>query len=208
CTKEGPEGPAGATGSQGPTGAAGTNGTNGATGATGPQGPVGPVGPAGPQGAAGTANVIYSAWIADPNNYIDSSITLLGTVRRVIIPAPSLSTAILNSGVVLMYLRGGVTNALPVQMPYQFFFSGSGTLSIGFLPATSKIVVYVANLTNGSHAGGPGWGGDFRYVLIPGGVAGGRTTEKAAEIKGQVYTESQLKSMSYAEVCSLLNIQP
>jgi hypothetical protein len=47
----------------------------------------------------------------------------------------------------------------------------------------------------------------YRYIVIPGGIAG-RGTEKAAQIKGQVYTESQLKNMSYSQVCTLLNIQP
>ena len=49
----------------------------------------------------------------------------------------------------------------------------------------------------------------FRYVLIPGAVAGGRGTtgiEKSATIKGNLYTESQLKEMSYSQLCSLLNI--
>ena len=46
----------------------------------------------------------------------------------------------------------------------------------------------------------------MRYIIIPGGVGGGRMAEKAAQINGQVYTESQLKAMSYAQICSLLRI--
>ena len=57
-------------------------------------------------------------------------------------------------------------------------------------------------------SGSFGAGTQFRYVLIPGGVAGGRSvnSEKISQIKGQSYTETQLKGMSYTEVCKLLAI--
>ena len=214
CTKEGPEGPAGATGAQGPAGANGTPGATGATGATGPQGPVGPqgpAGPAGPQGPAGTANVIYSAWITDPNStpWADTSITLYGNpIRRRNITAPGITQSILDQGVVLSYVRfpGGNT---PYSMPFLFAWAGS-TAGVAAQPALGRLIYILYNpITGAAPPGGLVYSGlDIRYVIIPGGVAGGRTSGKACEIKGQLYTESQLKAMSYQQVCSLLNIQP
>ena len=207
CTKEGPEGPAGATGAQGPTGATGATGPAGPTGPTGPAGPTGPVGPQGPQGPAGTANVIYSAWISDASaaNWADTSITLLGTVvRRRNVPAPGITQAILDQGVVLAYARGGVTNNQPWPLPINFTFGGA-QLVMSYLPSLGRLVTTITAPNTGS-APAVFWGGEFRYVIIPGGVAGGRSAEKMAEINGNVYSESQLKSMSYSQVCRLLNI--
>jgi hypothetical protein len=80
-------------------------------------------------------------------------------------------------------------------------------------PALNKIVYYFYfpfASTTPIAAGGLSSGSvQFRYVIIPGAVAGGRSSnrgEKVAELKGQLYSESQLKNMSYAQVCSLLNI--
>ncbi|MBK6936394.1 MAG: collagen-like protein [Chitinophagaceae bacterium] len=212
CTKEGPEGPAGATGAQGPTGAAGTNGTNGATGATGPQGPVGPVGPAGPQGAAGTANVIYSAWVNE-GPWADTVMNSLGNspagnAKRMIVAAPSLSQAVLDQGVVIGYYRWSLSGNNPVTLPSNFV-TGTTIVELGYRAALNKLVYFFwipANSTTPVSFTGLG-SAQFRYVIIPGGVAGGRTAEKAAQIKGQIYTESQLRAMSYAQLCSLLNIQ-
>jgi len=43
---------------------------------------------------------------------------------------------------------------------------------------------------------------NFRYIIIPGGVAGGRFVSGAAA----GYTVDQIKSMSYQQITSLLNI--
>lgn len=207
CTKEGPEGPTGATGAQGPTGANGPTGPAGPTGPNGPAGPTGPTGPQGPAGPAGTANVIYSAWLSDASaaNWADTAISLLGTVvRRRNLPAPGVTQAILDQGVVLAYGRGGVTNNQPWPLPITFTYGGAPMI-MGFLPSLGRLVMTITVPTTGI-APSVFWGGDFRYVIIPGGVAGGRTAEKACEINGQVYTESQLKGMSYAQLCSLLRI--
>lgn len=217
CTKEGPEGPAGATGAQGPAGANGTPGATGATGATGPQGPVGPqgpAGPAGPQGPAGTANVVYSAWINE-GPWVDTVMNSLavppaGNAKRMIVTAPSLSQAVLDQGVVIAYYRWALSGNNPVPLT-STFVNGSNVVELGYRTALNKLVYYFwipANSTVPVGFSGLGSGAQVRYVIIPGGVAGGRSAEKACEIKGQVYTESQLKAMSYQQVCALLNIQP
>jgi hypothetical protein len=193
CTKEGPEGPVGAQGPQGPPGNNGPAGPAGPAGATGPQGPVGP---AGPQGPPGTANVIYSAWITDPDGtpWADSTIFITANIRRRNIPAPGITQAIVDNGVVLAYTRtaaGGNTNVYP--LPHNFFHPTiSGTLTLGYIAAVGRLVVYMGNLSTGVRPPFGFWGGDIRYVIIPGGVLGGRS----------MVTPEQLRAMTYKEVCS------
>jgi hypothetical protein len=193
CTKEGPEGPVGAQGPQGPPGTAGAAGAAGSTGATGPTGPI------------GVANVIYSAWISDAlsTNWADTTITLLGGCRRRNLPAPGLADTILNRGIIIVYARGSVSANNPVPLAYDFFFSPY-SISMGFIPANSRIILYVANVTTGTSLAGTGlyWGGDFRYVLIPGGVAGGRVSSGAAA----GYSVSELQTMPYEKLLSKFNI--
>ena len=217
CTKEGPEGPTGAIGAQGPTGG---NGAAGPAGPSGPSGPAGTTGPTGPQGPAGTANVIYSAWTTEPANWgADTAMLSLngGNAKRFNVAAPSLSQSILDQGVILCYVRGGVTSNNPVALPYDLPINQpapNNALLVNFRSALNRIV-YIFFLPNNAFA--PitftnfNTAAQFRYVLIPGAVAGGRGTtgiEKSATLKGNLYTESQLKQMPYSQICSLLNIAP
>ncbi len=199
CTKEGPEGPAGATGPQGPVGATGT------TGPAGPAGPTGPAGTTGATGPAGTANVIYSTWLAS-NPWADTTLNGIGCAiyRRA---APGITTAILNTGVVLTYAQLTGTNNSTMQLPFIFNFGTPYQFTFVLYPG--QISFLVSNI-NGTATTGAAWATTnlFRYIIIPGGVAGGRTTEKSCAINGRSYTESQLKAMPYSEVCRLLNIQP
>lgn len=198
CTKEGPEGPAGATGPQGP---AGNNGGAGPAGPTGPTGPQGPTGPTGPQGPAGTANVIYSAWISDgdPALWADTAITLYGNpIRRRNITAPGITQAIIDQGVVLSYVRfvGGNT---PYSLPFNFFFNG-GQVGVAGQPALGRLIYIIYNpITGGAPNGLLSSGLDIRYVIIPGGVAGGKSTG----VGGTPYTAEQLKAMPYDQVAKL-----
>lgn len=199
CTKEGPEGPAGATGAQGPTGA------NGATGATGPQGPQGPAGPQGPQGPAGTANVIYSSWFT-LSGWHDSTMTDQGLCKVDYKDATSITASVISQGVVLAYIAPNAASTFAYQMPFTYTASPQNFI-VSYRPSVGKMIFY--NVITNSNLGGLNLNATYvyRYIVIPGGIAG-RGTEKAAEIKGQVYTESQLKNMSYSQVCTLLNIQP
>jgi Collagen triple helix repeat (20 copies) len=197
CTKEGPEGPAGATGAQGPAGATGATGATGAAGTTGPAGATGAAGP------AGTANVIYSSWAAQ-GSWADTTFPGVGsgTLSRSIRTAAGITQGILDQGVIITYWQFPATTVQ--QLPA---FAANPAQVLNSVSALGKVIFYIANLTTGT-ATGASAGGLFRYVIIPGGVAGGRgvSSEKIAEIKGQVYTESQLKAMSYSQICSLLNI--
>lgn len=204
CTKEGPEGPAGATGAQGPVGPAGSQGIQGVPG---PTGPAGPTGPTGPQGPAGTANVIYSSWAAQ-TTWNDTTFTFpsTGVVSRSIRTAPGITASMISQGVILSYWNA--TGNQIYSLPISIQAGTNSPLMLNCLYDLGKIIFYIASTGNGGTATGQTAAGQFRYVLIPGGVAGGRTAEKACEIKGRVYTESQLKSMPYQQVCALLNIQP
>jgi len=221
CTKEGPEGPTGATGSQGPTGATGPTGPTGPQGPTGPAGPTGPTGPQGPTGPTGPAGtpaqVIYSAWVTSPYNSRDTTID--GTCMRVRhIDAPSLSPNILSQGVMITYFRVGSIG--PYLLPY-VSDAGGATNEIGAIYQVQKILL--TRKTFGScrfTAADPGTAPvlinlpqslEYRYILIPGLVAGGKSAGAEPTIASGPaagYTESQLKAMSYVDMCRLLKIQP
>ena len=191
CTKEGPEGPAGATGAQGPVGVAGATGAAGATGSQGP---------------AGTANVIYSAWINE-GPYADSLMASVAipaaNVRRMIVTAPSLSSAILDQGLVISYTRNTLSPGTPILLPWTINLAGT-LFQIDSRPTLQKIIYYFYNLNNpGTNPGGSlGASTQFRYIIIPGAVPGGRSTG----LGGTNYSAAELKAMSYAQICALFNI--
>lgn len=199
CTKEGPEGPAGATGPQGPAGIAGATGSTGATGATGPQGPVGPVGP---QGPAGTANVIYSSWFNFATaDWADSVMTNLGTAKRAYRTAPAITQAVVDNGVVLSYLSLTTTPGVgPYLLPFTIPASPAA-LIVGNIPTVGRMVFYnvFSNATTGVALN---TAYSFRYVVIPGGVAGGRS----ATVGNTGFTADQLKAMPYEDVARIFNL--
>ena len=117
----------------------------------------------------------------------------------------SLTQAIIDNGVVLVYMRfigfNPAINQLPVTIPDQdrsyWFRAQAGSIK----------AVYYRPSNTASDPGIIPSGNNIRYILIPGGVAGrGVNTEKIAEIDGHTYTETELRAMSYAEICSLLHI--
>jgi collagen triple helix repeat protein len=201
CTKEGPEGPVGAQGPQGPPGTPGANGANGAAGPTGPQGPP------------GTANVIYSGWIASPTTFsvagwFDTSITTIGTVSRANFPAPSLTQAILDQGLTMVYHTFAAPPAPPTggtnaqALPYNVGIGGGNFVEVNYRPAVGRIIVFLHNVLPGTGGFGFLGGHYFRYIIIPGGVAGGRMISgPAAGI-----TLSELQQMSYEQVIRRFNI--
>jgi len=204
CTKEGPEGPVGAAGPQGPAGANGANGTNGTNGATGPEGPIGP------QGPAGTANVIYSSWINE-GPWADTSMASLevvsgGKASRMIVAAPSLSSTVLDQGVVLSYVKTSLSPGSPILLPYYITGSSALLIEIGSRPQVQKIIYYWYYPTSpGTQASGAlGASTQFRYVIIPGAVSGGRMANGQTTYYGR--TETELKKMSYHDVCTLFSI--
>ncbi|MBY0477589.1 MAG: collagen-like protein [Chitinophagaceae bacterium] len=192
----GPAGPQGATGPQGPVG------PQGPTGATGPQGPAGPQGPVGPQGPAGTANVIYSAWYTLPN-WADTTAVDLGPVSRAIRSSPALTQAMVDNGIIMSYLISDPVNPNP-NGPYALPWICTGCspqLIVSYIPRAGKIIYYVGAV------GSPVTGFaqttyNWRHVIVPGGVAGGRFISGPAA----GYTVQQIKSMSYQQIASIFKI--
>ncbi|MGH2643043.1 MAG: hypothetical protein ACRDE2_03775 [Chitinophagaceae bacterium] len=169
CSKTGPAGPQGQTGATGPQGPAGTAGTNGTNGATGAQGP------------AGTANVIYSAWFTPSAFTVTKPFGIYSFDYNQ--PAPGIKQSILDNGVVLVYgkLNGYASSIwptnqiglLPIVLTYQSggiqidtwsAFATVGNLRINFMN-DNNLYTTDASISH-SHS--------FRYVIIPGGVAGAR----------------------------------
>jgi hypothetical protein len=106
---------------------------------------------------------------------------------------------VIDNGVVLSYYRDA--NAGTTTMPYTFGTTANLRQYNSILkPGT--ITYFAANLTTGS-ASGVIPAGDFRYVIIPGSVAGARTMSTANR-----FTPQQLQSMTYAQIASLYNIPP
>jgi hypothetical protein len=199
CTKEGPEGPAGATGPQGP---AGSTGGAGSAGSTGPAGPQGPIGPQGPQGPTGTANVIYSPWFT-LTGWHDSTMTDQGLCKVDYRDAPGVTATVISNGVVLSYSAPSAASTWANPLPW-LVTSVNPNIIVGYRPSVGRMVYYNAQVN--SAAGGLVLTATYvyRYVIIPGGVAGGRSANGEELYKG--YTASQLRSMSYAEVCRTFKI--
>lgn len=201
CTKEGPEGPAGATGPQGPAG--GTGGT-GATGPAGPTGPQGPTGPTGPQGPAGTANVIYSAWTDFAAATWSAPTVSFGVTQRSYpVTYAGITQTILDRGVVLVYYRFVGTGAgVAFTSPFTFnYILATGQILRHDLRVGGFDMVYHNLSAVGTDPGTIGTGNSYRFVIIPGGVAG-----RSATVNGTEFTADQLRAMKYEDVCNLLNI--
>ncbi len=209
----------------GPAGPAGPTGPTGPTGSTGATGPTGPTGPTGATGAAGTpAQVIYSPWITSPYNSRDTTVD--GTCLRIRhLDAPSLSATILNQGVMITYFRVGSIG--PYNLPY-ISDAGGATNSVNCIYNQQKIFVYrhTFNTCRFSSAVAEAYPGqpvminlpqslEYRYVLIPGLISGGRSANVNAggrtidlhnvKLPGQSRA-IDLTTTSYADVCNMLGI--
>jgi hypothetical protein len=170
-------------------------------GPSGPQGSTGPQGPPGATGATGTANVIYSAWFATSTlTWADSTHTDYGTISRGNRAAAGVTTAVIDQGVVLAYYRNAAT-AGTTPLPYVFGTTATEIKRYGFILKTGTITFFAANLTTGT-ATGVTPPGEFRYVIIPGSVSGGRVMNGIAA----GYSVSDLKAMSYQQVLNLFHI--
>lgn len=132
----------------------------------GDQGPEGPAGPEGPQGPPGTANVIYSGWqdvtFAPDKNQNGDTIGY-----EIEIPAPKLTSSIINNGEMKVYINAG-SAASPVvyPLPYVDVYFG-GNIDVAFL--VGKIALY-ANFDASTYTENNVKYQQYRYILIPGGT--------------------------------------
>lgn len=163
----------------------GTNGTNGA------------------QGPAGTANVIYSDWVI-ATSWTNTIVYGIDNFSFSI-PAPPITTDILNTGMVLVYARLNGYNSLlglynnPVQLAHTvsyFFNSVIQNDNWNFIASPGNIEIKFINDHNLYTTTGPAAAiHQFRYIIVPGGVS----------VSGNKAALNYDKT-SYAEVCKYLNI--
>ncbi len=159
--------------------------------------------------------MIYSSWLlTGTGNWTATGVAPYSANYLYNRSAPGVTQSIMDQGVVLSYMKGlfGLGAGEVVPLPYtryaqsgtnyidqySFILNAPGNIRYLYTSGNNLAPIAISNLEPIS----------TRYVIIPGGVAGGRgvNSEKIAEINGQTYTESQLKSMSYQRVCALLNI--
>ncbi len=158
----------------------------GEDGAIGPQGEQGEQGSQGEQGEPGTANVIYSDWIdSEFENDITDGFDAFN------IDAPEITQEILDTGTILVYARSTTNTIYQVPVTFygilneSYFFRviNAGTLNIGVEGIGTNNI------------GEPFLNDVFRYIIIPGEVAGNNS--KSVE---------NLANMSYKELATLFNI--
>ena len=140
-------------------------GPQGPAGAAGPVGPAGPTGPQGPQGPAGTANVVYSRWTNG------SAWTLDGTTGLVFfnMSTTSLTQSILSNGIIHVYWAVlGDTAGHVRELP--FVESVGGTVYFHNPKYSVGNIRIEASNTSMAPSN------RYRYILIPGGVLGGRSS--------------------------------
>ena len=156
-------------------------------------------GDTGPQGSPGTANVIYSDWFI-PSAWTMS--TIFGIrhfdyTRQ----APAITQGIIDSGMVLTFgkLTGynpqvwpaGQIGQLPVSLTYVQGNTMTDTWSA--FDSVGKLRINFVNNQNGYTAISNQH--SFRYIIVPGGVKAGNGGRRA-----------DIRSMSYNEVCDMLNV--
>lgn len=182
----------------------GPQGPEGQQGPQGPEGQPGAQGPEGPGGADGNANVIVSEWKASTmqkDTIIDAT-----ELRVTTVAAPELTDEVIQKSAILVYIDyGGGMYPLP------YTSRAAGRMStISFFPRKGKIrptrFVY-----DGGSLLGIGSNILFKYVIIPQGTAPKSTNNNASQplyrLNNQLYTLDALKTMSYEELISKLNIQ-
>jgi len=156
----------------------GDTGPAGPAGPQGPQGPAGSSGPPGQNGQPGTANVIYSAWLDvtyTPVKDTDAVTHVVDTVAWVsTINAPGITNTLLTSGDIKVYLNAG-SAAQPAVFPLPItdLYALTGVLNINLYFTLQKINLYATDdASTFTSSGTKFW--QYRYILIPGGTAGGR----------------------------------
>jgi hypothetical protein len=190
CTKEGPEGPVGAQGPQGATGSSG------------------PAGAAGPQGAQGSTNVTYSPWfLTSAAGWVVATGAPYGAQAAFDRASTVITQTIMDQGLVLGFIKGEPnTPSLATQtfpLPYSL---GAG---LGFVDQYEFVLNAPGNIGFLYKSDNP-WSPaqlaviSFRYVVIPGSIAGGRGVSSVTTYEG--YTAEQLKAMPYSQVKTLFNI--
>lgn len=158
---------------------------------------------------------MYSNWFTPTQNggWLDTVINGVASQKKFNKAASGISLSILNTGLVLAYVKlnpdgaGGTTSSIR-QLPYANPGSATENVTINYLGSITYAVISTSS--PGVAVAAQSSALEFRYLIIPGAVVSGRSidqiTDKFVEINGKVYTESQLRTIPYEQVCSLLNI--
>ncbi|MBO9198663.1 MULTISPECIES: collagen-like triple helix repeat-containing protein [Niastella] len=165
----------------------------------GDTGPQGPAGPTGAQGPVGSPNVTYSEWFTPPAY---TATTIFGIKNfDYTRSTPAITQAIIDSGMVLTYGKmsgysttiwpAGQVGQLPISLTY--VQGGTQTDTWSAYDSVGKLRINFTNSVN--YYSSISVAHSFRYIIIPGGAkvsGGGR--------------HADYHSMSYGDVCDLLNI--
>ena len=139
----------------------------------------GSTGPAGPAGPAGPDSVVYSPWTPLALTYVAKD-----TLFEQVINAPSITKAILDSGVILSYVNFQEQNGTYHVVPTV------GLPGIGIFEDFAVGQINIESIQDYSSL-------PYRYVTIPGSL---KTGNSASTQKVKGYTIEELKSMPYEQV--------
>jgi hypothetical protein len=119
-----------------------------------------------------------------------------------------MTQSILDSGLTMVYHTFAAGGAPPAgganaqALPYNVGIGGGNFVEVNYRPAVGRMIVFLHNVLPGTGGFGFLAGHYFRYIIIPGGVAGGRMASGVAA----GYTVQQLQAMSYDEVLMRFNV--
>ena len=140
-------------------------------------------GATGATGATGTANVLYSAWAPLSMTYNEADSMYEQTIQ-----ADSLTQAVLDSGLVLSYIKyTNTAGATQVESAGTFMREILGLKSIA-------LYSYYYDLTDVP----------YRYIIIHGGAAAGNRLAAGTQPLLQGHTKEEWQAMRYEQVVSLL----
>ena len=128
----------------------------------------------GAKGDTGTANVQYSPWLdvdfSPQKNTAGDTVIWFGEIA-----APKITKTILDSGVVKVYLNVGTsTNPLIFPLPITDLYALTNITQLGVYFTPGKIELY-CDIDAGTYTSSGQKAGQYRYVIIPGGVSTGRS---------------------------------
>jgi hypothetical protein len=130
--------------------------------------------------------------------WADSTHANYGTISRGNRAAAAVTAGVIDNGVVISYYRDATSGV--TQLPYTYG-AGANIRQVNSLLNVGTITYFAANLSSGT-ATGMMPAGEFRYVVVPGSISGGRFMSGAA----MGYTPEQLKGMSYDQIRALFSI--
>jgi hypothetical protein len=161
--------------------------SKGNTGPAGPAGADGATGASGADGAPGTANVLYSSWMPmNMSNIIDAN---ADTTYYQNFTANAITSDILSTGTIITYLQTVDANGNTL------IFNAATALTESYYVGDIFVQSFPPAANNSAGFNYAGY--NYRFVVIPGGVA-------TTMFKGM--SPQQIKNVSYPVITKLLNL--